>query len=198
MPVSVACLAVDSPKIRGMACHLLWREEDTMKHADALELAEEALNILNPHCERILIAGSIRRMKSEVKDIEICAIPKYVSGGLFGDEPEVDPDFIATVNQWPAVKGQPTGKYTQRVLPGGMKLDLFIADPENWGYQLVLRTGSADFNRKKMLPALKAHGYAMDEGYIWHHGQIMPTREETDLWALSGLPWLEPWAREVS
>jgi DNA polymerase/3'-5' exonuclease PolX len=174
------------------------RLEKTMKHAEALILAGDALNALKPHCERVLIAGSVRRLKAECKDVELVAIPKYIPGGLFGDELEVDPGFIVAVNQWPAVLGQPTGKYTKRVLRGGMKLDLFIADPENWGYQLVLRTGSADFNRKKMLPALKAHGYAMDEGYIWHHGQIMPTREETDLWALSGLPWLDPWAREVS
>ena len=32
-----------------------------MKHAEALILAEEALNALKPSCERILIAGSIRR-----------------------------------------------------------------------------------------------------------------------------------------
>jgi DNA polymerase/3'-5' exonuclease PolX len=169
-----------------------------MKHAEAFAIAEEALNLLRPHCERICIAGSIRRQRPEVKDCELVAIPKHLPGGLFGDEPEVDPGFITVVNQWPSVKGQPTGKYTQRVLPGGMTLDLFITDHDNWGYQLVLRTGSADFNRKKMLPALKAHGYAMDEGYIWRAGQIVPTREETDLWALSGLPWFEPWAREVS
>ena len=168
-----------------------------MKHATALTLAEDALTALTPHCERILIAGSIRRLKPEVKDVELLVIPKHVPAGLFGDALEVDPDFCAAVNQWPKVKGEPTGRYTQRVLPGGMKLDLFIANPENWGYQLCLRTGSAGFNRKKMLPALKRRGYVLDEGYIWRDGQVVLTPEETDVWALSGMAWMDAWAREV-
>jgi DNA polymerase/3'-5' exonuclease PolX len=90
-----------------------------MHHAQALILAEEALNALKPYCERALIAGSIRRMKPEVKDIELVAIPKQVPAGLFGDTLEVDPDFCAAVCRWPKVKGEPTGKYTQRGLPGG-------------------------------------------------------------------------------
>jgi DNA polymerase/3'-5' exonuclease PolX len=168
-----------------------------MQHAQALILAEEALNALNPHCERILIAGSIRRLKPEVKDIELVAIPKQVPAGLFSDELEVDPDFCSVVRRWHKVKGEPTGKYTQRVLYDGMKLDLFIANPDNWGWQLALRTGSTGFNRVMMLPALKARGYVMDEGDIWRNGQVVPVPEETDLWAMSGLPWVDPWAREV-
>jgi DNA polymerase/3'-5' exonuclease PolX len=171
--------------------------EDTMKHADALAMAESALNTLKPYCERILIAGSIRRQRPEVKDCELVAIPKQIPVGLFGDELEVDPGFVTAVNQWEFVKGHPTGKYAQRVLPGGIKLDLFIATPENWGWQLVIRTGSAKFNEYVMIPALKARQYFPEDGYIRHNGQIIPTREETDLWALSGLPWLDPWAREV-
>jgi DNA polymerase/3'-5' exonuclease PolX len=119
-----------------------------MKHAQAVILAEEALNTLKPYCDRICIAGSIRRMKPECKDIELVCIPRMVPGGLFGDEPEVDPGFCAVVNQWSKVKGEPTGKYTQRVLPGGMALDLFMADAENWGLILAVRTGSAGFSHR--------------------------------------------------
>jgi DNA polymerase/3'-5' exonuclease PolX len=168
-----------------------------MQHAEALIVAEEALNALHPHCEKILIAGSIRRLKPDVGDIEIVAIPKHVPAGLFGDETEVDPAFCAVVNQWPKIIGLPTGKHTKRLLPGDIKLDLFIATPENWGWILCVRTGSTGFNQHVMLPALKARGYRADEGSIWRDGQVVPTPEETDLWRLSGLPWIEPWAREV-
>jgi len=168
-----------------------------MQHAQALILAEDARNALTPYCERICIAGSIRRQRPEVKDIELVCIPRMVPGGLFGDELEVDPGFCEVVNQWRKVKGEPTGKYTQRILPGGMMLDLFIANPDNWGWQLCLRTGSAGFNEHVMIPALKARGYLSEKGHIQRDGQIIPTPEETDLWSLSKLPWLEPWAREV-
>jgi DNA polymerase/3'-5' exonuclease PolX len=95
------------------------------------------------------------------------------------------------------VKGEPTGKYTQRVLPGGMKLDLFMVPPDTWGWILCLRTGSRDFNRRVMLPALKARGYVLEEGQLWCDGERIPTPEETDVWRCSGIPWVEPWAREV-
>jgi hypothetical protein len=39
-----------------------------MKHADAFAMAEDALNTLKPHCERICIAGSIRRQRVVLKN----------------------------------------------------------------------------------------------------------------------------------
>ena len=168
-----------------------------MKHAEALALAEETFNRLQPHCERILIAGSIRRMKPEVKDIEILAIPKHVPAGLFGDETEVDPDFCAAVNQWPKITGEPTGKLTRRTLPGGMTLDLFIATPENWGWSLCLYTGSKEFNQHVLLRAMHQRGYTSDGRTLRSLGKVLPTPEETDVFRLLGVPWVEPWAREV-
>jgi DNA polymerase/3'-5' exonuclease PolX len=168
-----------------------------MKHGQALILAEDALNALAPYCDRICIAGSIRRQRPEVKDVELLAIPRMVSAGLFGDELEVDLDFCAVVRRWQKVKGEPTGKYTQRVLPGGMVLDLFIAKADNWGWQLALRTGSAAFNQHVLLRALTQQGYTASDGYIQREGQVVPIPEETDLWRIMKLPWVEPWAREV-
>jgi DNA polymerase/3'-5' exonuclease PolX len=168
-----------------------------MPHREALVMAEAALNALKPYTEKMLMAGSIRRLKPEVRDIEPLAILTPVPAGLFGDVLEVDPDFCAVVRRWRQVKGEPTGKYTPRRLPGEMKLDLFIADQDNWGGQLVIRTGSANFNAHVMIPALKARGYRSEEEYIRRAGVVVPTPDETDLWRLSGLPWVEPWAREV-
>jgi DNA polymerase/3'-5' exonuclease PolX len=146
---------------------------------------------------RIEIAGSIRRQRPHVKDVEICAIPLQEPSDLFGAELVTCEGFCAVVNQWRKDIGEPTGKYTRRFLPGGIKLDLFIVDPESWGLQLVYRTGSTDFNRCTLLPALKRHGYASLNGSLFHHGVLVPVHEESDLFALAGLPWVEPMAREV-
>ena len=67
----------------GCSCHK--REEMIMEKTRcplgrAEEVANEVVKLLEPGCERIAIAGSIRRRKSEVGDIEILVIPKY--GGL--------------------------------------------------------------------------------------------------------------------
>jgi hypothetical protein len=85
-----------------------------MDRASALALAEQCRAALAPSCHRIEIAGSIRRGKPQVEDIELVALPKLVPADLFGDAMTADLEFCAVVNQWPAIKGQATGKYTQR------------------------------------------------------------------------------------
>ncbi len=54
-----------------------------MKLDKALEIAERTKKLLAPYCERIEIAGSIRRKKPEVKDIELVAIPKLENQSIF-------------------------------------------------------------------------------------------------------------------
>lgn len=107
---------------------------------DALEIANRVKNELAPHCYRIEIAGSIRREKPEVKDIEVVCIPHIYDTGLF------ESGIATVVNQWEKVKGELEWgkcKYTQRILPEGIKLDLFFATPNNWGLIFAIRTGSA-------------------------------------------------------
>jgi DNA polymerase/3'-5' exonuclease PolX len=165
----------------------------------ARPIAEEVRQALAPCCTRLEVAGSIRRQRPTIGDIEIVAIPKQVPAGLFGDESTVHPAFCQAVNQWPAVKGQPTGKHTQRILPGGVKLDLFMADADNWGLILVIRTGSWAFSRDMLGAHCKKRGYKSIEGRLTRlrDGQVMPIREEAELFALLGVPYVEPPAREV-
>ena len=47
-----------------------------MKLKDAEELAKRIVEHIRPHCERVEVAGSIRRKKSEVRDIDLVLIPK--------------------------------------------------------------------------------------------------------------------------
>ena len=161
-------------------------------------IAEATRAALAPHCERIAIAGSVRRRRPFVGDIELVCIPRLVPAGLFGDALITDPDFCAGVTQWPAVKGKPDGKYTQRRLPDGIMLDLFMADVENWGAILAIRTGSADFARHILATGWVKAGYHSEDGRLRaRDGSIMPVREEPDLFALLGIPFVEPEAREV-
>lgn len=147
-----------------------------MIHSEALQIAERIKSQLAPHCDRIEIAGSIRRQKPEVKDIEIVCIPKpYENNGMFVS------GIAEVVNDWEKVKGElgPECKYTQRVLPEGIKLDLFFATKGNWGWIYALRTGSADFNFK-YLDAIKKKGYRADGGQIvdrWGKAQVVETEE---------------------
>jgi DNA polymerase/3'-5' exonuclease PolX len=156
-----------------------------MQHADALKIAEKVLAELKPFCYRAEIAGSIRRLKPEVKDIEIVAWPHaYENNGMFTSG-------IADVfNQWEEVK---TGdRYVQRILPEGIKLDLFLCHEHNWGWIFALRTGSSDFNFK-YLDAIKTAGLRANDGEILNGFlKPVPLKEEIDFFNVIKMPFIKP------
>lgn len=158
---------------------------------DALNIAERVLEELRPHCVRCEIAGSIRRKKAEVKDIEIVAIPKDYQVGLF------ESGIASVVNKWQKVKGELPCKYTQRVLPEGIKLDLFFAEPENWGLIFAIRTGSADYSHKVLAAGWVKAGYQSRDGYLWHGRDKYNCREEKDLFDRIGVEWIKPELRSI-
>jgi DNA polymerase/3'-5' exonuclease PolX len=152
----------------------------------AMEIAERVKAQLAPHCQRIEIAGSIRRRKADVGDIEIVAIPKPYDVGLFASG-------IATeVEHWTKVRGELPCKYTQRMLPDGIALDLFFATRHNWGLIYAIRTGSADFSHRVLACGWVRNGYKSVGGMLTCNGNPVEVREERDLFYLSGVAWVDP------
>jgi DNA polymerase/3'-5' exonuclease PolX len=167
-----------------------------MEISQALAIAERVKAELAPFTERIEIAGSVRRRKPQVKDIELVVIPRRVVSDLFGDETAVAQDFCTVVNRWAKIKGEPTGRYTQRLLPDGINLDLFIVDADTWGLTLAIRTGSADYSAHVLGARWAALGYTSHESVLYRYGRPTYIREEADLFTLLGLPWADPYDRE--
>jgi DNA polymerase/3'-5' exonuclease PolX len=164
----------------------------------AKSIADRLKSELEPFCDRIEIAGSIRRQKPEVKDIELVAIPKRISvPDLFGESLQIHPGFIAAVNQYQAVKGTPEGRYTQRKIPDGICLDLFIAHQDNWGLILAIRTGSAEYSHRVLACGWTQKGYTSVNGMLIKYGQQMPVREEKDLFDIIGIPFQAPENRSL-
>lgn len=161
--------------------------------SDAKLIAERVMDQLRPHCERIAIAGSIRRKKQEVKDIEIVAIPKPYETGLF------ESGIATVVNKWQKVKGDLPCKYTQRILPDGIKLDLFFAEPGNWGLIYAIRTGSAEYSHKVLAAGWVKKGYHSMDGYLFHSAnqKVYEVREEKDLFNRIGVKYVEPEFRNL-
>lgn len=158
----------------------------------ARAIAERCRRELAPYCERCEIAGSIRRCVREVKDIELVAIPARVRMDLFRDETRVHPGFAREVEKWERVKGYADGKYTQRILPEGIKLDLFMADRANWGWILAIRTGSANFSHKHLAGRLEGKGLKSIEGKLWRGMEELTVPEEADVFELLGLDYIDP------
>lgn len=156
-----------------------------MELQKAYEIAYHLHGQLSPHCDKCNVAGSIRRGKEHVKDIEIVACPT----------PARYADFLAALRRYPIVKGKPDVKARYLKLQlAGIAADVFITTPARWGWTLILRTGSAEFNMR-LLQHLKDAGYGLKDGDIWREGNIVPTPDEADVFALMGMEWVWPMDR---
>ncbi len=160
-------------------------------YAEAHRIALDVLEQLRPHCIRIEIAGSIRRKKPEVGDIEIVAIPKPFETGLFQS------GIASVVNQWEKVKGELPCKYTQRILPEGIKLDLFLAEEGNWGSILAIRTGSAEYSHRVLANGWVREGFKSEGGFLFREGERYEVREEQDLFQMARVAYIEPEGRNL-
>lgn len=179
-----------------------------MKHANAMIVARHAWDTLKPHCTACKIAGSLRRKRSEVKDIEIVAIPKVVvvkaeSPDLFDTNTVSstvrDPLFIEAVYGLGGIaKGKPeTGRQIQILTSEGIMIDLFLARPENWGYILTVRTGSGDFGKALFGRANKL-GYKGDGGMLTKDGKPIDVRTEEEYFGLLRMRMPDPKDRELT
>lgn len=108
---------------------------------EAESIANKVLKHISPTMERVEIAGSIRRRKEIVGDIEICGVPsdreKLVK--MLGEIGQHIKPGVPGVVPW---EPKTTAKYLRLRLPEGMNMDVFLATPENWGGIFMMRTGS--------------------------------------------------------
>src|SRR5574340_1662630 len=134
-----------------------------MELQTAQNIAIALCNKIQPYCDKLHIAGSIRRMKPEVKDIEIVCVPKtetqydmfgtpFTSGRSTGFR-----DAILSLGE--IIKGGTNGKYIQIKMPQGINLDLFIPDDFDYYRQYAIRTGSADYAAKIIATGWKKKGW---------------------------------------
>ncbi len=126
-----------------------------MNYYEAKKIGDRIVEILSPHTTIINIAGSVRREKAEVKDIEVCCIPKeeFVVTDLFGGgSVHRTAAFTKVLDTFSnkIIKGKPTGRYMQIEIKGypGLMLDLFMPQPTDYYRQYAIRTGSADYSFK--------------------------------------------------
>ena len=128
----------------------------------AQNIAVEICYKLQPYCDKINIAGSVRRGKPDVKDIEIICVAKTQEvKDIFGSKTgEIkNTSFIHTVSKLgEVVKGTPMGKMMQIKLPDIM-LDLFMPDDFDYYRQYAIRTGSADYSFKVLANGWKKIGW---------------------------------------
>jgi DNA polymerase/3'-5' exonuclease PolX len=184
----------------------------------ARKVALNVVGLMRPFCERIEIAGSIRRGVADVKDIEIVCIPSWADwpkeGSLLAETEPVNVLHQAVANaagiRWikPGVPGiedwpiKPDGRYWRGLVlrdsfdaPADIKLDVFLARPENWGVILTIRTGAADFSRALVTYARDRTDYRVDGGQLMLAGGPAPCPDERNVFDALQLEWVAPTER---
>lgn len=175
-----------------------------LPYNQALPLAEKIVNELKPVCARIEIAGSIRRLKPEIGDIEIVCIPLQQED-LFGNlgASLLNPHLEQLAQDGRIIKSEGKekkwgDKYKKFHIPAmpELSIDLFITTPEEWGYTYVIRTGSRDFSRLCVTPKQQGGylpGHLRVAGCrLWEGATPLDTPEERDFLEALGVGWIEP------
>ncbi|ONK11361.1 DNA polymerase/3'-5' exonuclease PolX [Streptomyces sp. MP131-18] len=155
----------------------------------ATALAEEAVAgvAAAPGCERCTAAGSLRRMRETIGDIDILAAAR-------------DPEpLMAAFTALPlvaeiVVRGR---KKTSVRTAAGVRLDLRVLPPEAWGAGLIYFTGSRQHNVRIREIAVQAKLKLSEYGlFDAGTGDRRAAVTEEEVYAGLGLPWIPPALRE--
>ena len=147
-------------------------------------MIEERLKKL-PGVEKAIAAGSIRRRKETIGDIDILVISKKPSKVMdyFTSMPEVA-NVIVSGGTKSSVK-----------LFSGLNMDLRVVLPESYGAALNYFTGSKDHNIVLRKLAI-AKGYKLNEYGLFHGEKRIAGKTEEEIYKVLGMEYIEPEMRE--
>ena len=155
----------------------------------ALPIAEQVVDALRaaPGAERVEVAGSLRRQADSVKDLDVIATA-------------ADPAaLVRALTELPLVESvDSSGDAGARVTThSGMKVDLKVVEPDQFGNVLQHFTGSKDHNVALREAAVKRGLHVSEYGILDDAtGETLRCATEEEVYAKLGLPWIPPELRE--
>jgi DNA polymerase/3'-5' exonuclease PolX len=159
--------------------------------SEAEKMANQIKAVFGAHCESLEVAGSIRRQKPLVHDIDFVAVAKS------------DAEWKRISEKLKRMKAKPGcagGSIIKAYLPcpnGLFQVDIYRAKPSTFGVHLLIRTGSAEHN-------MWLAGYAISKGMrliysedLIKEGVPVAGADERGVFAALGLPCPAPSQREI-
>jgi len=163
--------------------------------SQADKLAAKIVAELKPFCERIEIAGSIRRRRPLVNDVDIVVLP------LAGQVNALRERVLRKTD--PISDGK---EIILTCLANGVQLDLWIAQrpykdlltqtPTNFGVLFLTRTGSKEHNIF-LCQRAESLGRRLNPHYgVYEHRRLLASETEEEIFAALKLEFVPPERRE--
>ena len=164
-------------------------KELSLKEAQAI--AEQTKTSVASYCEKLEVAGSIRRQKPTVHDVDFVAIAESDLGWQ---------KITQTLKHHKAKLLCSGNSVIKALVPcekGVFQVDFYRAQPNTWGIHLLVRTGSAEHNTwLASLAISKGMRIKYSQGLVKDDFVIAGETEQSVFEAL-GLPIPEPPQREI-
>jgi DNA polymerase (family 10) len=168
---------------------LLNRRSDRIPLGAAWPVAHDMAEQLKAACPQVAkatVAGSLRRMRSTIGDIDLLAA---------SEEPAAVMRAFAALPQVAEVVISGLTKTSVR-LHNGLQADLRVLEPRHWGAALQYFTGSQAHNVRLREMAQKKGLSLSEYGFKQQDGAEILCAEEAEVYETLGLPWMAPELRE--
>lgn len=156
------------------------REKKTVPLKKGDRIAKEMLNnFLAPHVQSALIAGSVRRRRPQIGDVELVVLPKDLGS------------FIGFLEK----RGWMGGDRIRKKMVANVPVELYLAHkPEELGAMLFMYTG--DFQHNIAMRAIaKRQGWKLDQYGIWDvktGKPLLQSPDEREFYDFLGVDWHDP------
>jgi DNA polymerase (family 10) len=166
---------------------LLRQSEGRMNLGIAFPVAKRIVDSLREkvRSSKIEWAGSLRRMRENIGDIDLLAT---------GPDMEV---ILQAFTHLPEVKEILASGETKAsvIVEGGIQIDLRVVEEGSYGAALQYFTGSKGHNIH-LRGIAKAKGFKINEYGIYKGEKKIGGKEEKDIYQVLGMKWMEPELRE--
>jgi DNA polymerase (family X) len=157
--------------------------------SEATAVAEEIVAVLSAvaGCQRVDVAGSLRRMRETIGDVDILAAAED-SGPLMAA-------FVALPVVAEVAASGPTK--TSIRTGTGLQVDLRVVPLASWGSAMQYFTGSQAHNIRTREIAVRAKLKLSEYGlFRVEDDELLASGSEEEVYARLGLPWVPPTLRE--
>lgn len=154
--------------------------------AEGRRVADAIAAHFSDACERLEVAGSVRREAPYVHDVDLVLIPTRSFWSRVGTE-------SAWSIESKTLDPRKTRQVKLRWRDPALKVELWVARPETWGWILMLRTGPDTFCKRLVTVAPDLGGHSFRDGELRRatsaggQSTMVPTPEEADVFAALGL-----------